>query len=154
MDLAMLELVEVRSREEMRELIVELQRQINKHPDRDDPKDYPIRHHFAPGVYAREVTIPAGKVVVGEIHKTRHLNILSKGKITVWTDEGMKTLEAPFTLTSNPGTKRVGLTHSEVVWTTIHPTDETDIQRLQEQLIAKDFSEVEFSEKPQLKEGA
>lgn len=92
-------------------------------------------HHFANGVYAREITIPAGTLLTGKVHKTEHLNIVSKGQITVWTEDGMKTVEAPYTIVSRPGTKRVGLAHTDTVWTTIHGTHEKDLDRLEADLI-------------------
>jgi hypothetical protein len=65
-------------------------------------------HYFSEGLYAREIFIPKGVLLTGKIHKTEHLNILSKGDITVWTEDGMKRLKSPYTLVSKPGTKRVG----------------------------------------------
>lgn len=93
-------------------------------------------HHFAHGIYAREITIPAGALVTGKIHKTEHLNIVSKGRIAVWTEDGMKEVSAPFTMVSRPGTKRVGYALEETVWTTIHATTETDLASLEAELIA------------------
>ena len=96
-------------------------------------------HHFAKGIYAREILIKAGTLLTGKIHKTEHLNIVSKGSITVWTEDGMKRVDAPFTMVSRPGTKRVGYAHEDTVWTTIHATDETDLEKLEAELIAADF---------------
>lgn len=95
-------------------------------------------HHFALGIYAREIRIPAGTLLTGEIHRTEHMNILSAGTITVWTEDGMRTLSAPFTLVSQPGTKRVGYAHTDVVWTTVHGTHERDLDRLRAELIETD----------------
>jgi hypothetical protein len=99
-------------------------------------------HHFSPGVYAREITIPAGCCLTGEIHKFSQLNILSKGKMQVLTDNGIVEVEAPFTIVSPPGTKRVAYTHTECVWTTILGTEETDVTKIEDHFIAK--SEVEY----------
>lgn len=92
-------------------------------------------HHFAPGQYAREIVIPAGTLLTGKKHKTEHLNVVSKGDITVWTEDGMRRIKAPFTFVSKPGTKRVGLAHEETVWITIHATSETDLVKLEAELI-------------------
>ena len=83
-------------------------------------------HHFADGLYARELLIPAGTLIVGKVHKFEHLNFLMKGDITVWTDDGMKRLTAPCILKSLPGIKRVGYTHEDTIWTTVHAVDETE----------------------------
>ncbi len=48
---------------------------------------------------------------------------------------GVELLTAPCTMVSPAGTKRVLLTHEDTVWTTIHATDETDIQKLEDEII-------------------
>lgn len=93
------------------------------------------KHYFASGIYAREITIPAGTVLTGKVHKTEHINIVSQGTITVWTEQGMKKVSAPFTMVSQPGTKRVGYAHTDTVWTTIHHSFERDLDQLEAQLI-------------------
>jgi len=103
--------------------------------------DIPVRHYFGPGIYAREITIPAGVVLTGKIHKYAHINIISKGEISVLTENGVKRIRAPFTMVSPPGTKRAGFAHEETVWTTIHGTDETDLEKLEAHFIAKDCAD-------------
>ena len=94
----------------------------------------PVRNIFAPNVYAREMTIPSGVVLTGAVHKTCHLSILSKGQVKVVSDEGVIELTAPATLISQPGAKRAIFAVSEAVWTTIHATTETDVDKLVEEL--------------------
>jgi len=101
-------------------------------------------HHFAHGIYAREITIKAGTLLTGKIHKTEHLNIVSKGRIAVWTEDGVKEVAAPFTMVSRPGTKRVGYALEDTVWTTIHATDETDLDKLEVELIAATHDDVQI----------
>lgn len=104
--------------------------------------ELPLQHHFSNGVYAREIAIPPGIAIIGKIHKYQSLNIVSKGEITVLSTDGFKRIKAPATFISNPGVKRLGITHEETVWTTIHATDETDLTKLEEELIAKDYDDV------------
>lgn len=104
-------------------------------------------HRFSDGLYAREITIPKGCLLTGKVHKTVHLNIISKGDITVWTEEGMKRVQAPFTMVSKPGTKRVGYAHEDTVWTTIHGTHETDLDKLERDLIESDMIEYQGAPK-------
>lgn len=92
-------------------------------------------HHFSDGIYAREIFIPKGTLLTGKIHATEHLNIVSKGDISVMTDEGIKRIKAPATLVARAGMKRVGYAHEDTVWTTIHGTHETDLARLEAELI-------------------
>jgi hypothetical protein len=98
-------------------------------------------HYFAQGTYAREIFIPKGTLLTGKIHKTEHLNIISKGDISVMTEHGPMRVQAPFTMVSPPGTKRIGYAHEDTVWTTIHGTEETDVGKLEDQLIATDYEE-------------
>lgn len=101
-----------------------------------DPVPIEPVHRFADGIYAREITIPANTLLTGKIHKTRHLNIISKGAITVWSDgEPVRRIEAPYSFVAEPGARRVGFAHEDTVWTTIHATSETDLERLEAELI-------------------
>lgn len=104
---------------------------------------FPLIHHFAPGMYGREILVPAGAVVIGKIHKEAHLNVLSHGTCMVYTEqEGVLTLKAPYTFTSKPGAKRAVLALTDVVWTTIHRTDSTDLAEIEREVIASDYKEL------------
>lgn len=99
-------------------------------------------HHFSKGLYAREIFIPKGTILIGKIHKYENLNILSQGDITILTEFGARRLRAPFTVVSPPLTKRVGYAHEDTVWTTIHATDETDLEKLEAELILPTFPDM------------
>lgn len=92
----------------------------------------PVRHLFAPGVYLREMTIPGGTVVVGAVHLNEHLAILSKGRIRLSTEGGVVEYEAPATVHSYPGIKRICYALTDTVITTIHhnPTDTQDMDEI------------------------
>jgi hypothetical protein len=100
-----------------------------------------VKHYFSKGVYARELHIPAGVILTGEIHKFENLNILSKGKIEVLTEKGMQEVEAPFTVVSPSGTKRIARAITDCIWTTIHGTDENDLNIIEKTFIAKSEQE-------------
>lgn len=101
------------------------------------PVECPVTHHFSKGIYAREMFIPKGTVLTGKIHKHQNLNIMSQGELSVLTEDGIKRVKAPFTVVSPPGTKRVAYAHEDTVWTTIHPTDETDVDKIEAEFIAQ-----------------
>lgn len=95
--------------------------------------------------------IPAGVILTGEIHKFENLNILSQGKIEVLTEKGMETVEAPFTVVSPAGTKRIARAITDCVWTTVHGTDENDLNIIEKTFIAKSEQEwLEFRNANQL----
>lgn len=104
----------------------------------------PLQHSFIDGVYVRTIFIPAGTVIVGKIHKHSHANILSQGKVSVMTEEGgLEHLEGPVTMVSPAGCKRAVYTHTDTTWTTIHRTDETDLEKIEDYVIAKTYEEYE-----------
>jgi hypothetical protein len=113
-----------------REKIIRLEQEILRMPQVETP----TRHHFAPGLYAREMFIPAGTVLTGDVHKTEHM-ALFVGDITVWTDEGMKRITGHHTFISKAGAKRVGYAHADTWCTGFFVTTETDIDKLEEQLV-------------------
>lgn len=107
--------------------------------------DLPVKHHFSQGVYARELLIPKGTLLTGQIHKYAQLNIMSKGDLSVLTEDGVKRVQAPFTIVSPPGTKRIAYAHEDCVWTTIHGTELKDVEKIEEHFIAKsDVAYLEF----------
>ena len=96
--------------------------------------DCPVRHHFAPGMYAREITIPKGTVLTGAVHKTQNLAVLSSGKLQLVTDDGTTIISAPHILTVMPGMKNAAYALEDSVWTNFFPTEETDTDVLVELL--------------------
>lgn len=121
----------------LREKVLRLEDALKAMPHAHIPED--VHHHFAPGVYMRELRIPKGAVLTGKIHRTDHLNILAQGEISVLTEHGVRRLTAPCVIQSSAGIKRAGYAHEDTVWITVHPTTETDLAKLEEQLIAPSF---------------
>ena len=133
-----------------RDNILKLEKAISNEFSQDDvDKIYPVNHHFAPGAYAREIFIPKGHVVVGKIHRHAHLNIISKGKVQVVTEEGKKTLE-PGVFISPAGVKRAVYAIEDTTWTTIHVTEETDLKKIEDYVIAPSFDALNNDEKERL----
>lgn len=108
--------------------------------------ELPLQHHYAPGLYAREMLIPAGSLVVGKIHKHSHINVISAGVAWVVTEFGRDRLVAPFTFVSQPGTKRTVLAETDVIWTTIHTNEDDcrDPDELVERLTVPNYNGLEF----------
>ncbi len=97
------------------------------------------KHYHCGGVYAREIAIPKGTALVGEIHTQDQINVVSKGSIRVATEEGVKIIEAPCTFISPAGTKRAGYAIEDTVWTVFHATTSTDQQEIRKEFIAPDY---------------
>jgi hypothetical protein len=126
----------------LRDQIARLEVAMREHPDAMGPQDFVTRHYFAPGLYAREIEIPAGVRLVGMAHLAEHINIVSKGRILVFTEEGEREIVAPCTFVAPAGTKRAGCAIEDTVWTTIHrnPTEETDVKKLELELVTDDYA--------------
>lgn len=96
--------------------------------------DCPVRHFFAPGLYAREMSIPAGTVVTGAVHKTENLIVVSKGRLRIVTEDGTREVKAGDTLTCKVGMKNAVVALEDSRWTNfmVNPTNETDTDKLTE----------------------
>lgn len=123
------------------DVVRDVQQQITENADLID---VPVIHHFAPGVYMRQMDAAAGTLVVSKMHRTEHMNILLSGSLTVATENGIELLKAPVVLKSMPGTKRIGYFHEDSSWITVHPTDETDLEVIEQQVIVPDHEIDQF----------
>ena len=106
--------------------------------------DCPVRHYFAPGLYAREMTIPQGVTVTGAVHKTEHLIVVSMGRLRVSTEGGWRNVAAGETITCRPGMKNAVYALEDSRWTNFLPNPEniTDTDRLTELLTESKASEL------------
>ena len=101
-----------------------------------------LRHRFADGLYIREITMPKGFVLTSKIHKTTHPYFVLKGDVSVKTEEGDIRIKAPYSGITQAGTKRILFCHEETVWVTVHSTTETDLKRIERELIAQNYDEL------------
>lgn len=93
-------------------------------------------HGFGPGFYARTVFIPAGTTLVGKIHATEHIFMITQGDITLYAPDGTeRRVTAPFQMVCPAGIQRAGFAHADTVCTNIHITTETDLDKLEAALI-------------------
>jgi len=115
-------------------------------------EDCIVKHYFAPKdekygccTYAREMLIPKDTLIIGKIHKHEHLNIISKGKVIIYTEFGEKHLEGPVTFVSEIGLKRSVYAIEDTLWTTIHLTQfvgEENLDKIEEEVIAPDYEQM------------
>lgn len=121
-----------------RELIVSLEDAING--TGEAIHELPTKHHFAHGTYSRELHIPAGIVATGKIHRYSCINIIAKGTLQIFTEEGDYEVTAPYTFVSGPGVKKAGFALTDVVWITTHPWDgPEDVALVEEKIIVPSF---------------
>jgi len=138
---------EVTSKQEARKVIVSLEEAmintgeafIGTGNDR-----YPLKHTFSDGIYVREIFIPEGDLIVGQIHKHEHPNFLMSGTVKMFTEEGgSETIKGPCSMISSPGTKRSLFAETDLVWITVHnnPTNIKDIPTLESSIAVSTYEE-------------
>jgi len=121
-----------------RDAILQLESEMKAHEDEQGVEIPPVEY-ICNGIYAREITIPKGVALVGEIHLQDQINVVSQGVIRVFTEEGAKTITAPSTFISPAGTKRAGYVLEDTVWTVFHATTSTDVEVIKKEFIAPDY---------------
>jgi quercetin dioxygenase-like cupin family protein len=113
------------------EQIDKLQREMASMPQVEFKTD----HYFSEGMYCRKVFRPAGTLIVGKVHKKDHFFMCVSGEIIAWTENGMKNLVAGDIIESKQGTKRVTYALTDAIGITVHKTDKTDLDEIEQELI-------------------
>ena len=113
------------------EQIDKLQREMANMPQVEFKTD----HYFSEGMYCRKVFRPAGTLIVGKVHKKDHFFMCVSGEIIAWTENGMKNLVAGDIIESKQGTKRVTYALTDAIGITVHKTDKTDLDEIEQELI-------------------
>lgn len=101
----------------------------------------PVKHHFAYGVYGREMFIPKGVAVIGKIHKRQTMNFLMQGCLEMNANGVKETVKAPAVIIGVPGTQRAVLAVEDSIWVCVHPTEETDLDMIENQFIARSLDD-------------
>lgn len=96
----------------------------------------PVVHHFGPGIYIREVTLPAGTLAIGHAQRFEHLNIMLTGAVAMLNNGEVKVLHAPAIFVGKPG-RKIGYVIERTVWQNVYATEETDIDKLEATYLEK-----------------
>lgn len=111
----------------------------------------PVVDRFTPGLYIREITMPAGTLVTSMVHKTRHPFVITRGKVRVISEtEGAVTYTAPHTGITEPGTRRLLHVIEETVWTTFHVTELTDVEAIAAEILEPSPNQLIAGDDPKL----
>ena len=93
------------------------------------------KHYFGPSLYIKEVTMPAGSIIIGKPHKVAHMCVMVQGKMILVAEDGSKKeVKAPLTFVGTPG-RKVAYILETTVFQNIYATDETDIEKLENMFI-------------------
>lgn len=105
--------------------------------------DLSVSHHFGGGIYARELFIPKGVTLTGKVHKFENMNILTKGKMLIYTGDESRVLEAPAIVVAAAGSKKAGVALEDSIWVTLCSTDETDPEVIEAEFTLDDMTLLE-----------
>ena len=80
-----------------------------------------LRHYHGDRVYVRELRVRRGQLVIGEIHKFKHISIMLSGKMLMWTSvHGVSVVRGPLVSITPAGCKRVGFALEDTIFLTAH----------------------------------
>jgi len=103
--------------------------------------ELPIEHYQIDGVYARSMFIPAGTILTGKIHNFESIAILAKGRIRITNGTESYIISEGHIMVDKPGVKRLGYAETDVVFITVHRTDNTEIEAIEKELVSATFEE-------------
>ena len=104
--------------------------------------DVPIDHYHAEGLYGRRMYAPANTLIISKVHCSQQFTIALKGKCRVLDQDGNKyDIEAPSVFVTEKGTQRAIYCYDDVEWITVHASDSTDIDEIEERIFCDSFEE-------------
>lgn len=118
-----------------RKSIEDLQTAAAKLPQSTELK---TEHYFADGMYCRALFRPRDTLIIGKCHKREHLYLVVQGEVTIVGDGFKERVKAPRIFVSKPGTKRAVYAHEDSLCITVHRTDNTDLDKIEAELIEDD----------------
>jgi len=95
--------------------------------------EVPLAHRFEEGQYIREITCPAGAIIIGRTHIHGHLCELLEGEVIHVMENERVHRHAPFSIHTTPGYQMVVFTVTPIKARTVHPnpTGSRDIETLE-----------------------
>ncbi|MCJ7807647.1 MAG: SET domain-containing protein-lysine N-methyltransferase [Dehalococcoidia bacterium] len=104
--------------------------------------EMPLLHYHTKDLYGRRIIVPAGCIFTTAIHKTDHMSIALRGRITMLSASG-ESMEvvAPDMFVTPAGTHRVVYVHEEVEFATVHACTEQDDDQVTEALTFNTMAE-------------
>ena len=134
------------SKLEFRDIIVDVEEKIKASPNSVSgalaDKVNPVKHSYGDNLYIREIFMPKGELIVSKIHNKRHPYFLMKGDVTVFGEEGAIRIQAPYHAMTEVGTKRILFIHEDSVWITVHGTKKKNLNKIEDEIIAKTYNDV------------
>lgn len=112
--------------------------------DRGMPEpEHHIEHEFVAGLYCRRLTVRAGALVTGKMHRKESILILLRGAATIWSADDVYHIIAPHQIVSPAMTKRVLYAHTDVELTNVYPTNATTVEEVEREVIATEQEQLQ-----------
>lgn len=93
-----------------------------------------VRHIYGHHVYMRELSVPAGILLVGRNHRQPHGCLLIRGRLAFYNPDGTRTdAQAPLEFVAGPG-RKVAQVLEDMIFVNTWATDETDVDTLEAQI--------------------
>lgn len=121
----------------LRDQVFAIEKEMLKQPQ----LDLKVINYFCQGIYARELFIPKDTVLVGKIHKYANMNMLTKGRLKVLIGDEIIDVIPPYIVIAPAGTKRIAYAVEDSIWVTLHRTDETNVDKIEDHFIAQSENE-------------
>lgn len=139
--------VEDRNPDKIQAAILNLEAACAALPEDEKIPIEPI-HYFAPGLYVREIHLPAGSINTGKYHIHDDILIIAKGTCTFITEHSEKTYEGPCVAIVKAETKPAVWAHTDVVMISAHVNadDSRDIELIENRIVHQNQAGQHFQE--------
>ena len=104
-----------------------------------------VTHNFADGQYIRQIVMPKNLLVSTKIHTKNHPFFIMKGEASIYSDNGVERIKAPYHGITEAGTKRVLYIHEECTFITVHRTDCLTVEDVLNEVTVDDFCELKLN---------
>ena len=94
-------------------------------------------HIVAENIYIREMHVKASTVIIGAKHLCETVAILTKGRMRLYTPEGVRLIQAPFTAITPPGSQRIGHALEDCIFVTIHERLGRSVSQIEDAWVGK-----------------
>ena len=97
--------------------------------------DLHVQHHFYDGLYAKQMTLPAGHYAVSHRHSYDHISMLYAGVAQVEVDGVTTEYAAPAFILVKAGAEHKITAIADVTWFCVHETELTEAADIDRVLI-------------------
>ncbi len=102
---------------------------------RQEQVDIPVKHLLMPGMYSREIFMPAGSLLVGYAHPNDFMEVMITGKVLMFSDDSETEITAPFSRIAKAGKRKCGYVVEDTIWITYHPVKATTIEEAEDETL-------------------